>query len=89
LTREEIREQIESSRPAGYFDSARGLLEAYAGLMVELNRLQREMRPMRPGTPEFSRLLEAIAIRIGLAAELAEALHLCPGDHGKPPPRLQ
>jgi hypothetical protein len=89
LTPDELIAAIEASRPPHYFDGARSLLEAYADVMSELDRLQGEMRPMRSGTSEFSELLEVFATRTAEAAELFETLHLGPHNRGLPPPRLQ
>jgi hypothetical protein len=89
MTQDEILSEILGSRPAGYFDNVRGLLERYAELRLEFIGLWPRLHKLRPGTEQSTALTIEICAKMEAAWELAEVLHLLPGQRRKDPPRLQ
>jgi hypothetical protein len=87
--RQEFIAEIVGARPAGYFNGALPLLERLADVHCALVELWPRLRAATPGTPASLALSELVCEGMTEQCELAEALHLRPGDRGLSPPRLQ
>jgi hypothetical protein len=87
--RQEFIAAIVASRPPGYFNGARPLLERLADVHCALRRLWPRLHAAKPGTPASLALTEQVCDGMTGQCELVEALHLRGDDRGLPPPRLQ
>jgi hypothetical protein len=72
----------------GYFAGAMPLLRRFADLHAEAVNLFDQLERARVGSRRASLLIGRVCDNITETCELAELLHLLPGDRGKPPPRL-
>jgi hypothetical protein len=91
MSREQLVAAIMAERPSGYFAEVMPLLRRYADLFAASHDVNRRLRHIPLDSPQAGPVLREIRDLTEEMIDIAEALHLCPGDRdlGFPPPRMQ
>ena len=86
---ERLMDEVRGSRPAGHFDQVPALLHAYCEAIAHGQRAVTRLHQLDTSDARYAAAVYELCRANAAACDLAERLHLLPGDRGAPPPRLQ